>query len=598
MNDTTIGLIGGIICVVLGCFGGITARATVTVEKEVETNSLKELRAQADKVLKQTNVSARANIDVVFKLVDGLIEANQLEDAEKYVTKGLEHFPWNLEYQMTYAELLARLGKTEKAKEKATLVFQSGESGELIERARKFLNKNPLPEFPEISALPGTNHCIVLVPLQECDKWLILRIKEGLSATLGVPVYIQAINTKYPTFSRDRRRILIDGMRQQFIKEIHDIELADAMGNLNLTKEDLDEEDNVLKLTKYLLRSYSTEALEEFEAFLEHSKGKDPQWNADRLKTIFFRAVVPYRRKNVAYLGITSVDIYARDYNFLFGWANRLCGIMSYCRFTADFNDDIPNQERLAKRALMQSQSSVGLIYGLKRCTDPTCARAYPNSLSEHDAKKGTLCSECRKNFRTTFGQQNKFPHPYGRGILRDGQARPTSSDTSIHGVTGCSDGENQTIINKRAYSIDKKMSIQLPENWTMRNNFNNNLKIAIFSPKEGNDDIFYENILIAAEPVSADINLDIFEEKINTEAKRYRPDFKVLESSEKTISGIKARRNVCQMTFPEFVSKNIQYILIEDNIAYTITASIPELMYYKWQKLMDELCMSFQVQD
>ncbi len=117
---------------------------------------------------------------------------------------------------------------------------------------------------------------------------------------------------------------------------------------------------------------------------------------------------MPYRRKNVAYLGITSVDIYARDYNFLFGWANRLCGIMSYCRFTADFNDDIPNQERLVKRALMQSQSSVGLIYGLKRCTDPTCARAYPNSLSEHDAKKGTLCSECRKNFRTTFGQQNK----------------------------------------------------------------------------------------------------------------------------------------------------------------------------------------------
>jgi len=34
------------------------------------------------------------------------------------------------------------------------------------------------------------------------------------------------------------------------------------------------------------------------------------------------------------------------------------------------------------------------------------------------------------------IGLPSKFPRPYGRGILCDGQARPTSSDTSIHGVT------------------------------------------------------------------------------------------------------------------------------------------------------------------
>jgi len=115
--------------------------------------------------------------------------------------------------------------------------------------------------------------------------------------------------------------------------------------------------------------------------------------------------VKPYRRKNVAYLGITSVDIYAKDYNFLFGWANRSGGIMSYRRFTAAFNNDIPNQDRLIKRTLMQCLSSVGHIYGIKRCTNPTCARAYPNSLSEHDAKNGTLCSECENGFRIKFEQ-------------------------------------------------------------------------------------------------------------------------------------------------------------------------------------------------
>ena len=392
----------------------VTARATVTVERDMETDSLKglkELRAQADKVLKQTNVSARVDIDAVFKLVDGLIEANQLDEAEKYITQGLEHFPWNLKYQMTYAELLARLGRKEKAEEKATLVFEYGETGELIERARKLLNKDPLPEFPEISTLPGTNHCVVLVPLQECDQWLILRIKEGLSATLGVPVYIQTINAEYPAFSRDRRTIVIDRMRQRLIEEMEemkDVRIADAMKKLNLTREDLDEDDNFLRLAKHLLRNYDIRKHDEFEAFLEASQGKDAQWNVDPLQAILSEAVRPYRRKNVAYLGVTPVDIYTRDFNFLFGWTKRLCGIISYHRFTAVFNDDTPNQEKLVKRTLMQGLSCVGLAYGLNRCTDPTCARAYPHSLSEHDAKNGTLCPECRKSFRTLFGQQNQ----------------------------------------------------------------------------------------------------------------------------------------------------------------------------------------------
>jgi len=377
----------------------------VVFSREIQTNSPSMLRVQADKVLAQTNVSARADIDVVFKLIDRLLEEKQFDDAEKYIVKGLEHFPWNLKYQMIYAELLANSGRREKAEEKATLVFKYGETGELIERARKLLNKDPLPEFAKFSTLPGTNHCVVLVPLQDCDKWLIVRIKEELSATLGIPIYIQTIDMKYPAFSRDRRNIILDQIKQRVIKEIDDSQINYAMKALNLTRKDLDKEDNVIKLMKYMLRSYDAKALKEFEVALEESKGKDPQWNADQLQTMLSVTITPYRRKNVAYLGVTSEDIYARDYNFLFGWANRLCGIMSYRRFTADFNDETPNQERLIKRTVMQSLSSIGLIYGLKRCTNPTCARAYPHSLSEHDAKDGTLCPECRSRFRKIFGQ-------------------------------------------------------------------------------------------------------------------------------------------------------------------------------------------------
>ncbi|MFC1453885.1 hypothetical protein ACFLQL_01760 [Verrucomicrobiota bacterium] len=374
--------------------------------EEKRSSALEELRQKADTILKQPNVSARKDIDVVFELVDLLIRENQPEEAEKYVVKGLQHFPWNLKYQIIYADLLAKSGEQKKAGEKAKLVWQYAETDELINRAGKLLNKKPLPQFEKISKLPDTTPCVVLVPFQNCDKYLIVRIKDELAAKLKIPVFIREIDTEYPAFSRDRREAIINNMRKRFIKKIKDAPIVKAMKKLNLTEKDLDKEDNVIKLAKYLLRGSEAGTIAEFDAYFEGSRGKAPQWHADQLQDTLFRIVRPYRRKNVAYLAITPVDIYARDYNFLFGSANTAGGVMSYRRFTADYNDDIPNQDRLIKRTLMQCLASVGHIYDIDRCTNPTCARAYPNSLSEHDAKKETLCSQCKDGFKTKFKQQ------------------------------------------------------------------------------------------------------------------------------------------------------------------------------------------------
>ena len=50
--------------------------------EEMSSTSLKDLKNQADEILKLSNVSARADVDTVFKLVDRLLEENQQEDAE------------------------------------------------------------------------------------------------------------------------------------------------------------------------------------------------------------------------------------------------------------------------------------------------------------------------------------------------------------------------------------------------------------------------------------------------------------------------------------------------------------------------------------
>jgi predicted Zn-dependent protease len=54
---------------------------------------------------------------------------------------------------------------------------------------------------------------------------------------------------------------------------------------------------------------------------------------------------------------------------------------------------------------LKQALSSTGLLFGLQRCINPTCARAYANGLTEHDAKQPKLCAACDEAFAKRFGK-------------------------------------------------------------------------------------------------------------------------------------------------------------------------------------------------
>lgn len=312
---------------------------------------------------------------------------------------GCNIFP-NLKYQIIYAEMMAKKGQRDLSQDRARLVFENSETDDLLSRARIILKKETLPEFEKMRMMPGEDYRLVLVPLQGCDAWLIARMKEELAKALGITVYVQALSVPFPASGRDRSQSATNVMRKQINSKMTDPSVSAAMTTLGLTKDDLKEDINVLKLVRYMM---NTAEVPRLEAYLKDGTGKDLQWDADQLQANLIQAVAPYRRKNIGYLGITSADIYANDYNFLFGWSTPSGAVVSYRRFTAEFNDEVPNQERLVKRTLKQCLSSTGHLYGVKKCTNPQCARAYPNSLAEHDAKKETLCSECREAFKAVF---------------------------------------------------------------------------------------------------------------------------------------------------------------------------------------------------
>jgi len=57
------------------------------------------------------------------------------------------------------------------------------------------------------------------------------------------------------------------------------------------------------------------------------------------------------------------------------------------------------------ERTFKQALSSFGFMLGVARCSSPTCARAYPHHLGEHDAKTKKLCPVCLKGFENKLGK-------------------------------------------------------------------------------------------------------------------------------------------------------------------------------------------------
>src|SRR6266536_3672495 len=102
--------------------------------------SLADLEREAKEVLSDPdNISRRKRIGLVFELAARYVTAGETNEALTFYAKALEHYPWNLDAQVAVAELLYGKGETDKAHEKATLVFNRAETDALLGRAAEVL---------------------------------------------------------------------------------------------------------------------------------------------------------------------------------------------------------------------------------------------------------------------------------------------------------------------------------------------------------------------------------------------------------------------------------------------------------------------------
>ena len=368
---------------------------------------LADLEREANEVLSDSdNVSRRRRIAPVFELASRYATAGATNKALNFYAKGLEHNPWNLEAQVTVAELLLGTGDAEKAQEKATLVFNRAETDALLGRAAKVLGTSFDTTLPEPEPWPTNTNALALVPLGEIDAWLLRDLRRELQGALQMPVIIQRRPMTIPKPGRDALHLKAEDLRERIGKAKNDPAFQAMLRQHKLSTQGLDDDERVFALTEKILETErDKEQVARFREELAFLRRLGAQWDSvpllDQVKQTF--GTVGGSARGV--LGVTKLDLYANHSRYVFGMAGNgmNCGLISYWRYRSALVEEPPNRDRLRERTLKQALSSAGLLFGLQRCTEPTCARAYANDLVEHDSKQPRLCVTCKEAFAKRF---------------------------------------------------------------------------------------------------------------------------------------------------------------------------------------------------
>lgn len=100
-------------------------------------------------------------------------------------------------------------------------------------------------------------------------------------------------------------------------------------------------------------------------------------------------------------LGITELDLYVPDLNFVFGQAQMggRVALISLARLREEFWGRRPNEKLLTERTLKEAIHELGHTLGLEHCPNPKCVMHFSNSLQDTDIKGSWFCPECEKKW-------------------------------------------------------------------------------------------------------------------------------------------------------------------------------------------------------
>jgi archaemetzincin len=105
-------------------------------------------------------------------------------------------------------------------------------------------------------------------------------------------------------------------------------------------------------------------------------------------------------------LGVTEVDLYTRDLNFIFGQArgrDRIAVVstirLKYYSFWSFGREQLESRDKYIERLVKEAVHELGHTFGLEHCTDNLCVMFFSNSLEDTDYKSDKYCRKCNIKF-------------------------------------------------------------------------------------------------------------------------------------------------------------------------------------------------------
>jgi serine/threonine-protein kinase len=139
----------------------------------------------------------------------------------------------------------------------------------------------------------------------------------------------------------------------------------------------------------------------------------------------------------------------------------------------------------------------------------------------------------------------------------------------------------------------ENNIKINYPSNWIRNYDNSNPMVKAIFqSPKERPTDQRRGTVFVGIDDTIGNVTLDTFNENVIKSYSQGRSDFKLIESSPSTLSGITAH----QIIFSTSQIKVLNVSTIKDKVAYWVMYAAEPDKYLKFLSSAEQMISSFEI--